>query len=328
MKFDLTSNLVNYLHAVRGLWVPLGEIAAGIGADEEQAKEAIATLLSIGYDIKNDARRRYRLVRAPDRLLPDEVLRGLKTRVVGREIITYDSTASTMDAAWRLAESGAREGTTVFAEYQAAGRGRAGRMWTCPKAKGILMSVILRPTVPVTQTSALTIVGAVATAETVRRMGDMPAMIKWPNDVVVQGRKLAGILVESRKLRTGPCFVLGVGLNVNVELDMLPDSLRATTTSLLIEAGRPMDRVEVANTLLGTLDWWYRILLRKGPEEITEEWKRCSSTLGQRITIERNGKEFTGTVVDLSTVEGIVLRLDRGGTHVFRGEHVTVKQHP
>jgi len=252
---------------------------------------------------------------------------GLATRIVGREIHARGLVASTNDVLWELADRGAEEGTVVFAEEQTAGRGRLGRSWWSPRGKGIWMSVLLRPpasdgTVPMT-----TIVGALATAEAVRSTTRLPAMIRWPNDILVEGKKAAGVLVEARTGRNGRELVLGIGVDVNAMQAEMPDDIADLAVSLSEAAGEPVDEPGLAKALLGELDRWYQVKLGGDIEAINRRWRELSATLDHRIVLEEHGRRYEGNVIDVDVRLGLALRLDRGGIRHFRGEHVSVVRH-
>jgi len=257
-----------------------------------------------------------------------EILRDLGTNVIGHDVISLEETESTNDAAWRKFEEGAAEGLVVFAEHQTRGRGRFGRAWIGPPRSGLLMSVILTPGLGHERLSALTTMAAVAASEALQETARVPALIRWPNDIMLRGRKLGGILVEgradARKDAGRPAFVLGVGLNVNLAEEEFPAQLRPIATSLSIETGRRLDRTEIARGLLRSLDRWYGELRAGRDALISRHWRHRSSTLGQRITIIENGRRYTGRALDLSLEEGLILQLDRCVTRVFDASRVTV----
>lgn len=252
---------------------------------------------------------------------------GLATRIVGREIHARDLVVSTNDVLWELAKHGSEEGTVVFAEEQTAGRGRFGRNWWSPRGKGIWMSVLLRPptregTVPMT-----TIIGALATAEAVRSTTLLSAMIRWPNDILVEGRKVAGVLVEARTGRNGRELVLGIGIDVNARQAEMPDDIADLAISLSEATGEPVDEPGLAKVLLHELDRWYQVKLSGDIEAINRRWRELSATLDRRIVLDEHGRRYEGNVIDVDARLGLALRLDRGGIRHFRGEHVTVIRH-
>lgn len=256
-------------------------------------------------------------------------LRSLKkvrlvTELIGHDILWVRRTASTNDLAWAEAEKECREGMLVVAEEQTAGRGRLRRSWFCPDGKGFLASVVLRPTLPVEKAGLLTVIGALAVADVASALADCPARIRWPNDVILDGRKVAGVLVESRTLAgaSSPTYVLGVGVNVSLREDDFPVDLRERATSLDLAARRALDRVDVARRWVEAFDGWYVRLKGGHLDEIAAAWHAASAVLKQRVEVRTGSETHVGTVEDVDPCEGIFLRLDRGGIRRFRGEHV------
>lgn len=257
----------------------------------------------------------------------EQVRRGLATRIVGREIHAYDLVTSTNDVVWELAGRGAEEGTVVFAEEQTRGRGRLGRTWWSPRGKGIWMSVLLRPPVREGVVPMTTIIGALATADAIRSAARLPAMIRWPNDVIIEEKKAAGVLVEARVGSAGRELVLGIGIDVNAGAAEMPEEIAGLATSLSEAAGEEIDRPELARAVLQELDRWYQIKLDGDAEAVNRRWRELSATLGHRITLEERGRRYEGDVVDVDIRLGLALRLGRGGIRHFRGEHVSVIDH-
>ena len=261
-----------------------------------------------------------------DGLTPCQVTRDLETRIMGSRVIVLERTTSTNDIAWREALAGAPEGTVIFAEEQTDGRGRMGRAWHSPPAKGLLMSVLFRPHLNAQQGNLITVMSAIAVSQALGDSLDLQVRIRWPNDIVIKDRKVAGILVEGRSLPRGAAFVLGVGLNVNMRPDEFPPELSETATSLAAELGKAVSRVSVARWMLLALERWYRVLRLGEHGRIAQQWRRLSSTLGRRVMLLEDGREFMGRVLDLSLEDGLIVRLDEGLTRVFRPATVTLRQ--
>lgn len=241
-------------------------------------------------------------------LTPAALRNRLHTRVVGQRIVCVESCASTNDLAWREALDGAADGTAFFAEEQSKGRGRFGRSWVAPKGKALLCSVILRPEIPAERVPLMTAVGALAAADAV---GD-EARIRFPNDVMLDGKKVAGILVEARFISSRPdVFIVGIGLNVNAH----PPGMDATSL------GPDASRVSVARGLLEALDEWYG-RLDGNLRDFRKAWRERSFILEKRVRVRVGGKAVEGTVEDVDPIDGLVLRLDSGHPRTVRSEHV------
>jgi len=241
-------------------------------------------------------------------------------------VIARQSTGSTNDDARLLAEEGARHGTVVMADHQASGRGRLGRSWSSPPGKNLLFSVILREGAWKDSPGLVTIAAGAGIADALRRTCAMDARVKWPNDVRVSGKKLCGILAEAGGARGLDYAVLGVGLNVNVALDEMPEELRDISTSLAIEAGQPWDRPAVFKNVIKGVEDALSVLSRGGPRALTEKWKGVSETLGRKVRVETPSGVIFGTAADLRE-DGALMVLDRKGCErtVLAGDVVTLR---
>ena len=308
-------------------WVDTASLQREIELSAEEVLRAVEGLRGEGYEIEQRADG-LRFAGCGEGLIPYEITRALNTAVMGLRVEVVPRTPSTNDAAWAAALAGAPEGTVIFAEEQTAGRGRMGRQWHSPPRLNLLMSVILRPALSADQANYLTVTSSVAVAQAVREHLPLQARIRWPNDITVKERKLSGILVEGRTLATGAAFVLGIGLNVNMRPEHFPPELRGIATSLAIETGAPVSRIEAARWVLASLDRWYRDLRFGDYGRIARCWRRLSSTLGERVVLIENGREFRGRVLDLSMEDGLIVRLDEGVTRLFHPSTVTLRQLP
>ena len=234
-----------------------------------------------GYVIEGSPRRGYRLLAVPDKLLPEEVLQGLKTRAFTGPVHHFETLDSTNDLAKELAAQGAPEGAVVVAETQTGGRGRLGREWNSPPGVGLYVSLVLRPMLPPMELPQITLTTAVAVVRAVRRVAGVAPGIKWPNDLLFNGKKLGGILTEmeteSDRIRH---VVVGLGLNVNNP--GFPPELAATATSLTLAAGGTFSRVHLLQAWLEEFEALYDRFLNQGFPEILEEWKGSTVTLGRR----------------------------------------------
>ncbi|MBI3615339.1 MAG: biotin--[acetyl-CoA-carboxylase] ligase [Candidatus Omnitrophica bacterium] len=233
----------------------------------------------------------------------------LNTIRIGKRITTYETTDSTMDVAHRLGQAGEPEGSVVAAEGQSRGRGRLGRSWLSPKGKGIYLSVILRPTLQLAEVPRITLMAAVAVARAIQAATGLAPEIKWPNDVLIRGRKVAGILTElNGELNRVNYIVVGIGMNVNSVKGHLP----AHTTSIEEQLGGPADRVKLTQALLVELDRAYDQLLRQGFPSILEAWRGFAHFLGRRIRVVAQGRTVDGQAVDVDSDGTLMVRTDTG----------------
>jgi len=325
--------LLEQLKAARGDYVPLGELGPDVG----RVRDELAALIAFGFGIEQHPYRGAALSAPATRLCPDQIEHGLLTRSLGRRIAVWNRVGSTNDLALRAAASTANDGLVVLAEEQTAGRGRRGRLWTAPPRSSILMSIVLFPPAHLapggTETALgcgwLTALGAIATADVVAAWTGRKATIKWPNDVRVGGRKIAGILVEraraprrmtsssiSRSDEPDWGAVIGIGLNVNLGEDGFPPELAARATSIQIERGGPLaDRSELARDLIHRLDHWYDTSCCCGARALNPAWRARSEVLGQIVRVATTSASITGRLVDLDVRLGLTLDLQDRSDH-------------
>ena len=257
-----------------------------------------------------------------NRLDADFIKANLNTSRIGKEIIVYESTASTNDIAGEYARGGKKnDGLAVFAEYQTAGRGRRGNKWFSRAGENILCSILLYE--PGIKPDTFTLACGIAAAESIGRCGRNDAKIKWPNDVLLNDKKVAGVLVEGISIKKKKFFVIGVGINCHQKKEDFPPELRQTATSIDIESGDICDRNRIAKRLLVNLDHYLTVGL-ENPGEIVEKWGELSVLLGKRVTVEYNGREFTGNCIGIEPAEGLILQLERGGVRMFDAASSTI----
>jgi len=266
-------------------------------------------LRALGYEIAAVPHLGYQLVTSPDKLLGYEIQSALGTKTIGKKVIVLESVSSTMDEAFRLGMENSPEGTVVCAESQTKGRGRLGRVWTSPKAKGLYFSFILRPNLPLHQLAQLTLMSAVALAEAIENISTLKPQIKWPNDILIENHKLAGILTELRAESDQVKFiVVGIGLNVNASVNQLVPG----ATSLKIAAGNSFNRNEVFQAVLRSLDKWYAKILKQEFKQVMTEWKQRSATLNKRVRITDPASTIEGHAIDLDEDGALLIRKDNG----------------
>jgi BirA family biotin operon repressor/biotin-[acetyl-CoA-carboxylase] ligase len=256
-----------------------------------------------------------------DRLDPDLIRANLRTRQIGRRVLVYEQTFSTNDVAAEYARNPQNAGLAVFAEEQTAGRGRRGSKWHSARGDSLLFSVIL-PACSVRH-ELLSLTCAVAVAEGIGQVGGRPAGIKWPNDIVLDGRKVAGILLESKVLKPCPLYVVGIGINCHQAPADFPADLRATATSLDMVGPTRCQRVTVAKRVLTSLDHWLRVAARNR-RQVIETWSHLSTQLGQRVTLSFNRRRFAGNCIGVDPEKGLILQLDRGGIRMFDAAHTHI----
>lgn len=249
----------------------------------------------------------------------DAIEEARRGAVIGHKVVVFKSTASTNDIAWEYAGKAANHGLCVLAESQTKGRGRRGRKWHSRPGESILCSVLLLESSLEAET--LTLAAAVATAEAMRLCCGIRGKIKWPNDILIRDKKAAGILVEMKTLRKEPRFVVGIGINCNQEAQAFAEHrLNLPATSIKIETSHAVDRTGLVCKLLEQLELW---LSRPGDKGI-RKWLELSGMLGQRVTVEYDGKKYSGTCRGIDPVQGLILQLDRGPVQFFAASHTSL----
>jgi BirA family biotin operon repressor/biotin-[acetyl-CoA-carboxylase] ligase len=256
-----------------------------------------------------------------DALDSDKIKTNLKTEHIGKKIIVYDSTSSTNDVAAKYAKNKKNNGLAIFTEEQTAGRGRAANKWLTGRADSILCSILL--TESKLNGELLSLACAVATAEAIGRIGPSRANIKWPNDIILNGKKLAGILLESKVDNGRKSYIIGIGINCHQRKDSFPYQLQQTATSIDIESGSFTDRVSLAKRLLTSIDHWLETT-GKSSRKVINRWRKLSIQLGHRVTLVFNDKKFTGNCIGIDPEKGLIVQLDTGGTRFFDAAHTTI----
>jgi BirA family biotin operon repressor/biotin-[acetyl-CoA-carboxylase] ligase len=238
-----------------------------------------------------------------------DIRSGIVTRKIGQVIHLFHVVDSTNDEAKALAVRGALDGTVVIADSQRHGRGRMGRVWASPAGVGVYLSVILRPAIQPHDAPSLTLLGAVAVAEAIEEVTGLAAGVKWPNDLIVRGRKVGGILGELAAEASHLHYVvLGIGVNVNHAEESLGPEMRHIATSLRIETGRLVDRTAMIRSLCESLDRWYNCFLSEGPAPIIERLRQRCLTLGQRVVARSGDQQLRGLAVDLDHAGALLIR--------------------
>jgi BirA family biotin operon repressor/biotin-[acetyl-CoA-carboxylase] ligase len=297
------------LKAKPGEFVSGEELSHLSGVSRTAVWKEIGKLRAEGYKISARPHQGYRLTAVPDRLTAQELRWNLKTRLVGNRIHAYESTDSTMDLSHRLAASGEPEGSVVITESQNKGRGRMGRAWSSPRGTGLYFSVLLRPTLPVSRVPHVTLVAAVAVADAVKATTGLQADLKWPNDLLIDGKKICGILTElNAEINRVNYLVLGVGMNLNTPKSALP----AHATSLKEKLGEKVDRLTLARALFQQLDRRYHQFLNGEWEPILEAWRSHARFLGSRVRVALEGRVIDGQALDIDSDGALLVRADTG----------------
>ena len=304
------------------------ELAQRLGISRAAVWARIEELRSLGYEIAASPHQGYKLVSVPDVLHADDLLSRLpKVEVIGRDIQVFQETTSTNDVVERLARDGVPEGSVVFAETQTRGRGRLGRRWTSPAGKGLWFSVLLRPAMMPQAVTQITIAAATAIARAIRQKTALSPQIKWPNDILLGPRKVAGVLTElNAELDRVRYVILGVGLDVNLAPTDFPAELRPLATSLAIEAGRQISRAEMAAALLEELDRDYARVRGQQFAELANEWEQQCDTVGCHVSIRLGDRIVAGRAEALDDDGALLVRTEHGHLERIIGGDVTLQK--
>ena len=299
-------------------------LAARVGLSRAGVWKRLHRLKALGYVIEGEPRRGYRLVATPDKLLPEEILHGLGTKTLRGPIYHFETAISTNDTAKVLGTQGATEGTLVVAETQTAGRGRLGRYWLSPPGLGIYASVLLRPPLPPTELPQITLSTAVAVVRALTRAVGVTPGIKWPNDLILKGKKLGGILTEM-ETESDQIRYLVVGMGLNVNNPDFPPELSGTATSLLQEEERRFSRLAILQAWLEEFEALYTEFLDRGFPEILEEWKQYSVTLGKYVAVRQGPRQVEGLALEVAEDGALVLETARGEVVKVTSGEITVE---
>ncbi|HJV34933.1 biotin--[acetyl-CoA-carboxylase] ligase [Geomonas sp.] len=268
-----------------------------LGLSRTAVWKHVNALRSAGYLIEAVPAKGYRLLDSPRLLNKHDIGQGLTTRRIGANLVCLKETESTNSVAFKMAEEGACEGTVVIADGQSAGKGRLGRIWLSPAGVNLYCSIVLRPPISPMAACQLTFLSAVAVARAIENCSELTPQIKWPNDVLIGGKKVAGLLNEMNAETEKVNFVvLGIGVNLNVRLSQLGGTLRYPATSLIEESGVEVDRVAFTRTLLTEIDDLYDRFLVEGEGAIRNEWLERSAMRGRQVKVSVGERQFAGVV--------------------------------
>lgn len=281
--------------------------------------KVINQLKEEGYEIEAVNRKGYRLVSSPDILSESEILSGLTSGVMGKKIYRYDCIGSTNDQARMLAEKGAIHGSLVIAETQDRAKGRRGRGFFAPPGSGIWMSLILKPQIPPVEASMITLIGAMAVRDMLESYG-LDGGIKWPNDLVVDKKKITGILTE---MSAGPdqinYIVLGIGINVNMK--EFPEELKESAISMAMVSGKNYHRAEIIQRVMKSFEEYYRVFLKEGNLAfMKQQYNECLVHMNKEISVHEIRRVWKGISKGINDIGELIVSTEEGDTVVRSGE--------
>jgi BirA family transcriptional regulator, biotin operon repressor / biotin---[acetyl-CoA-carboxylase] ligase len=325
---SIDAQILNALRAAGDGAVSGAELSQKLGVSRAAVWAHIEDLRALGYDIEASPHLGYRLLSTPDVLHADDLIARLgSTEVIGRDIRVFQETTSTNDVIEKLARDGVKEGVVVFAESQTKGRGRLGRKWMSPTKGGLWFSLLLRPELSPQEATQLTVASATALRRAIELQTGLKPEIKWPNDILVRGRKVAGILTElSAELDRVKHVILGIGVNVNLGPGDFPAELRRLATSLKAELGKPVSRPALAVTILRELDLDYARIAAGHFPAVADEWEQHCTTIEHNVVIRMGERQLRGRAESLGEDGALLLRTEHGHLERVTGGDVTLEK--
>lgn len=322
---EAAERVLALLYAAGSNFISGEELSRRLAVSRTAVWKQINNLRKRGYAIAAEPARGYRLTPSPDNLHAAALHHLVAAKRIGTRIVALAETASTNAVAFRLAEDGALEGTVVIAEQQTGGKGRLGRVWASPPGVNLYCSIILRPPIQPVAAPQLTFLSVIAVARAVEKLTPLQTRIKWPNDLLVNGKKIAGLLNEmSAETDKVNFVVLGIGVNLNMQAAQFPAELRHPATSLFLETGSRVDRTEFARTLLEELDQLYAVFLAQGYDPARREWLERSRLAGALVTVTDNGSARSGRVSGIDEYGALLLD---SGAQILAGDVVINENH-
>ena len=316
MNITVTHKLAKRLIEANGEAVSGQQLAEEFGISRTAIWKHIKELEEKGYAIESVKKKGYRIVSIPDTLEPLAIQTGLKTKHIGQNIEYVESCSSTQIIAHKLAQEGAPGGTVVLTETQTAGRGRMARKWDSAAGKGVWMSVILRPDVVPQKAPQFTLVTAVAVVRAIEEVTKLQPKIKWPNDILLNGKKCTGILTELHSDADGiQALIIGIGLNINQEKTDFDPEIQAIATSLKMESGDTVSRQKLVQSLLYYLEIYTQMYIEEGFGLLKVMWESYSTTIGHPIRARMTNQTLEG-IAEGITEDGVLqLRTADGKLH-------------
>jgi BirA family transcriptional regulator, biotin operon repressor / biotin---[acetyl-CoA-carboxylase] ligase len=293
-------------------YISTKKLANEVGISISTIPKRINLLRKYGYDIESNHRRGYRLVAETDLPVPWELAKILDTLFIGKDKIVYRlTTHSTQNLAILLAEKNADlDGIVIIAQQQKSGRGRENRKWLSPKG-GIWLSVVLRPSIPASNITLLPFAAALAVCDAIKKTTLLDAKLRWPNDVTISGKKVAGILIDS-SVEAGQVnyAVIGIGVNANVDSSVISSHLKKSikVTSLSNELGHETSILGLTTQILERLEYYYLELEHRVSHTIIEKWKKNSDILGQKVALMQSSRTIQGIAADVNDDGSLLVR--------------------
>lgn len=322
----MKEKIINLLKENENNFVSGEKISSLFGITRAAVWKYIKAIKEDGYEIESVSRKGYKLISCPDLLNFEEINPYLTTKFIGKDLFYFDSIDSTNSKAKILANNGAAEGTVVISEEQLNGRGRLGRNWSSPKYSGIWMSIILRPNLQPADVPVITQVAAAAVCKSMREI-NVETYIKWPNDIILNNKKLCGILTEmSCEIDKVNYVVVGIGVNVNQKEDDIPHEIKDVATSIKIQSGKTVSRKELTARILNNFEELYEdININNNLKASIEICRKYSILIGKEIRIIRVGKETIAKAINLSDSGRLIVEYEDGKIDEIISGEVSVR---
>lgn len=317
---DNLGEVLRYLREGDG-FISGDQISGKLGVSRTAVWKYMNQLERYGYSIEKSKGKGYRLIGTPDRLYGWEIERYRKSSVIGRRIIHRDMIDSTNAFAFKQALAGEPEGTCVVAESQEKGKGRLGRKWSSPAGKNIYLSVILRPPIHPSAVYPITFLSSLAVSETIGELTGIEAVLKWPNDVLIQDRKISGTLLElSTEADMVRFVIIGIGFNVNMEPEDMDQEIKARATSLSMVTKKTYERPRVCGILMSNLERYYNLFREDGEQAICDIWEEKARIRGKRLEINQMGESYSGVAKGIDRDGAILLDIDGKIKKIIAGD--------
>jgi len=321
--------LLAVLQDNRGRWISGEVLSSAMHISRSAIWKHVGVLRSEGYGIESLPNKGYLLHSSPDILTLEEIRNSLDIQYVNvRDVVCLKETDSTNRRAKLLAEQGAPNGTLIVADAQTGGRGRKGRAWFSPAHTGIYVSLILRPSIPPGEAPRCALLTSVAVAEGLFTGCGVRGTIKWPNDILVNGKKIAGILIDiATELDMVEYMIVGVGLNVSILPDDFPSEIRDSATSILAETGIAIRRVDLLCEFLKQFEKYYEMLSAGQFKDILHQWKEFEDVIGRTVRVDSGNTACFGTVVEIDSDGALLVRDSHGHLNrIFSGDITVVPE--
>jgi BirA family transcriptional regulator, biotin operon repressor / biotin---[acetyl-CoA-carboxylase] ligase len=313
VKSNVRQALLDAFKNANGKFISGEKLAQNIGCSRTAIWKHIEDLKKDGFHVEAVRKKGYRLLEQSNKLSENEIYLGLETEEIGRSVYFFESVTSTQKVAKEYAMNGAKHGTLIVADEQTEGRGRMVRKWYSPKGTGIWASFILRPDIQIQHAPQLTLLSAVAVVQAIKKVTHITPEIKWPNDILISGRKVCGILTELQAEEDRiQSVILGIGINVNQDKNDFSAEIIKKATSLKIELGKTVNRSSLIQSLCYYIEQLLHLYISEGFTPIKSLWETYAVSIGKRISARTVKGTFDGVALGINNEGVLLLKQDNG----------------